>query len=79
MFITVCAVICDWENWTEIEDYAEAKQKWLTQFLELKNGIPSHDTFRRIFCILEFNEFQKFFIKWTGLRDDYLLKVLFTG
>ena len=66
MFITVCAVICGCENWTEIEDYAEAKYEWLSQFLELKNGIPSHDTFRRIFCILEFDEFQKFFIKWTS-------------
>ena len=50
----------------DIEDYAEAKKEWLSQFLDLKNGIPSHDTFRRIFCILEFDEFQKFFIKWTS-------------
>ena len=54
------------ENWSEIEDYAEAKKEWLSQFLDLKNGVPSHDTFRRIFCILEFDEFQKFFIKWTS-------------
>ncbi len=66
MFITVCAVVCGCENWTEIEDYAQAKEEWFLQFLELKNGIPSHDTFRRIFCILDFNEFQKFFIKWTS-------------
>lgn len=65
IFITVCAVICGCENWSEIEDYAEAKKTWFLQFLELKNGIPSHDTFRRIFCILEFEEFQRFFINWT--------------
>jgi predicted transposase YbfD/YdcC len=66
LFITVCAVICGCENWSEIEDYAIAKEAWLRQFLNLKNGIPSHDTFRRVFCILDFNEFQKFFINWTN-------------
>ena len=66
LFITVCAVICGCENWSEIEDYAEAKKEWFLEFLELKNGIPSHDTFRRIFCILDFDELQKFFIKWTS-------------
>lgn len=66
IFITVCAVICGCENWSEIEDYAEAKKDWFLQFLELKNGVPSHDTFRRIFCILEFEEFQRFFINWTS-------------
>lgn len=79
LFITVCAVICGCENWSEIEDYAVAKEEWLREFLELKNGIPSHDTFRRVFCILDFNEFQKFFIKWTSeirkklnIKDDQI-------
>ena len=48
IFIAVCAIISGAECWTEMEDYAEAKKDWLSSFLKLPNGIPSHDTFRRI-------------------------------
>ena len=66
VFIVVCAVICGCEHWTEIEDYGLEKESWLRTFLFLKGGIPSHDTFRRIFCILKFEEFQKIFFAWTA-------------
>jgi predicted transposase YbfD/YdcC len=66
VFIAVCAVICGCEHWTKIEDYGLAKESWLRTILTLKEGIPSHDTFRRIFCILRFEEFQKVFFEWTG-------------
>jgi hypothetical protein len=66
LFIGICAVISGCEYWTEIEDYAQTKQDWFLSFLELKNGIPSHDTFRRVFCILDFTVFQKMFISWTA-------------
>jgi hypothetical protein len=65
IFIAVCAVICGCEHWTEIEDYGLAKESWLRTILTLKGGIPSHDTFRRIFCILKFEEFQTIFFSWT--------------
>jgi predicted transposase YbfD/YdcC len=75
LFMTVCAVVSGCENWSEIEDYAESKKDWFLQFLELKNGIPSHDTFRRIFCILKFEEFQVFFINWTNqIREKLNIK-----
>ena len=65
IFIAVCAIISGAECWTEMEDYAEAKKDWLSSFLKLPNGILSHDTFRRVFCLLNFESFQKAFINWT--------------
>ena len=65
LFIAVCAVISGCECWTEIEDYGQAKEQWLRGFLDLEGGIPSHDTFRRLFCILDFESFQRVFIDWT--------------
>jgi predicted transposase YbfD/YdcC len=79
LFVAVCAVISGCECWTEMEDYADAKKDWLRGFLKLKGGIPSHDTFRRIFCILDFDKFQKIFIEWThevkkklGVKKDQI-------
>ena len=61
----MCAVISGAEGWTQIEEFGEAKKEWLKGFLELKNGIPSHDTIRRVFILLDPQEFQKGFIKWV--------------
>lgn len=46
--IAICAVICGAEGWTDIQTYGLVKYEWLKQFLELPNGIPSHDTFSRM-------------------------------
>ena len=62
--IAICAVICGAEGWVAIETYGKAKYKWLQQFLELPNGIPSHDTFARIFSRLDPQEFQECFLSW---------------
>ena len=51
--IALCAVISGAEAWTAIEAYGHAKRDWLAQFFRLPNGIPSHDTFRRVFCLLD--------------------------
>jgi hypothetical protein len=52
--IAICAVICGADSWVLIEAYGKIKQEWLKQFLELTNGIPSHDTFARVFAIQRF-------------------------
>ena len=62
--IAICAVICGAEGWTDIETYGLAKYEWLKQFLELPNGIPSHDTFSRLFARLNPQQFQQCFINW---------------
>jgi hypothetical protein len=48
--IAICGVICGADSWVEIEEFGRAKQEWLKGFLELPNGIPSHDTFGRVFA-----------------------------
>jgi predicted transposase YbfD/YdcC len=65
MVLTVCAVICGCETWEEIQDYGREKQRWLKRFLALPNGIPSHDTIRRLFIRLEPQEMQRCFLKWV--------------
>lgn len=59
--IAICAVISGAESWTAVEAYGYAKQDWLARFLRLPNGIPSHDTFRRVFCLLDPEAFQRSF------------------
>ncbi len=62
--IAICAVICGADTWVDIESYGRAKLEWLKQFLELPNGIPSHDTFARVFAQLDPEQFQKSFLNW---------------
>jgi predicted transposase YbfD/YdcC len=62
--IAICAVICGAEGWTDIETYGVTKYEWLKQFLELPNGIPSHDTFARLFARLNPQQFQQCFLSW---------------
>ncbi len=66
LVIAICAVICGAEHWTEIEEFGEAKHEWLATFLELKNGIPSHDTFRRVFILLDNLALKQVFLEWVA-------------
>lgn len=52
VMIAICAIICGADSWVEIEQYGLSKESWLSTFLELPNGIPSHDTFERLFARL---------------------------
>ena len=62
--IALCAVICGAETWVGVATYGVAKQNWLKQFLELPFGIPSHDTFGRVFTMLNPEKFQECFLNW---------------
>jgi predicted transposase YbfD/YdcC len=62
--IAICAVICGAEGWTQVEEFGKAKLKWFQTFLSLPNGIPSHDTFGRVFAKLEPEAFERCFLKW---------------
>ncbi len=64
IFITIVAVICGCETWNDIENYGKAKENWLKQFLKLPNGIPSHDTFNRVFSIIDPIQMEKSFVNW---------------
>jgi hypothetical protein len=63
--IAICAVICGAENWVDIAMYGTKKADWLKQFMDLKNGIPSHDTFGRVFRLLKAEGFQACFSGWV--------------
>jgi hypothetical protein len=67
--IAICAVISGAESWTAVEAYGHAKHDWLKSLLALPNGIPSHDTFRRVFCLLDPEAFQQSFADWARRRD----------
>lgn len=62
--IAVCATICGAETWEEIAEFGEAKQIWFKSFLSLPHSIPSHDTFRRVFLLVEPKQFQESFLEW---------------
>jgi hypothetical protein len=51
--IAICAVICGADIWVDVELFGQSKLTWLKRFLELSNGIPSHDTFGRVFGLLD--------------------------
>ena len=65
IIIAICGVICGAETWTDIELFGNERQEWLKEFLELKNGIPSHDTFGRVFARLDPEQFQARFAGWV--------------
>ena len=69
--IAICAVICGAEGWVDIENFGKSKVIWLKTFLELPNGIPSHDTFGRVFSLIEPEEFQKSFQGWVQSIHEF--------
>jgi predicted transposase YbfD/YdcC len=71
--LTICAVICGADSWTEIESYGQAKYDWLKESLALPNGIPSHDTIARLFIRLDPEQLQDCFLSWIEALTQTLV------
>lgn len=65
-FIAIAAVLSGAESWNDIEDYGKTKKEWLNSFLSLPNGIPSHDTFNRVFSAIDPSVFEECFMQWVN-------------
>ena len=66
LILTILAPICGAHNWVEIEQWGEARKAWLSQFLQLPHGIPSHDTFGRVCCRLHPASLPQAFVSWMS-------------
>lgn len=68
--ISVLAVLCGAEDFTDIEEFGKRRRDWLGEFLELPNGIPSHDTFRRVMAAMERKQFAACLFEWTKSLNE---------
>ncbi len=65
LLIALCGVICGAEGWAEIEEFGRTKEAWLPSFLELPNGIPSHDPFGRVCARIDSQQCETCFLEWV--------------
>jgi predicted transposase YbfD/YdcC len=62
--IALCGIICGAESWVEIAEFGRVKAEWFASFLDLPHGIPSHDTFGRVFAQVDATQFETCFAQW---------------
>lgn len=76
IIIAICGMICGAEGWVEIEEFGKEKEEWLKTLLELPNGIPSHDTFGRVFARLDPVKFEECFFQWVQSLNETIAGVI---
>ena len=70
--IAICAVVCGADSWVDVEMFGKSKKDWLARLLELPNGIPSHDTFGRVFARLDPVQFERCFKEWVDVVNEVM-------
>ena len=70
--IAICATICGADSWVHVDLFGRSKLEWFQTFLELPNGLPSHDTFGDVFARLDPAQFQNCFVSWTQAIAELL-------
>lgn len=77
LVIGICTLLCGGEGFNDMQDFGKAKQEWFKSFLRLPCGIPSHDTFNRVFAALDPREFLECFLRWTqSLRQTVAQEIV---
>lgn len=76
IIIAICGMICGAEGWVEIEEFGKEKEEWLKSILELPNGIPSHDTFGRVFARLDPIKCEECFFQWVQSLSETIAGVI---
>ena len=66
LVVSVCALVCGVDDFVGIQWWAEERIDWLRRYVKLENGIPSHDTYGRLFGLLEKTALEKSFRRWVG-------------
>lgn len=74
--MTTCALLCGADDWNAVEFFAHQREDWFRQFLQLPGGIPSHDTFNRLFSLLDPAQFRELFTTWV---QDILIETPLSG
>ena len=64
LVVAICALLCGANDWVAVETFGQAKRAWFARFLDLAHGIPSHDTFGRVFALLSPPALQGCFLRW---------------
>jgi predicted transposase YbfD/YdcC len=76
IIIAILGVLCGAEGWVEIESFGNTKEAWLKSFLDLPNGIPSHDTFGRVFARIDPKQFEACFLNWVRSLHEKITGVI---
>tara|TARA_R110001606_G_scaffold399130_1_gene580964 strand:- start:756 stop:1166 length:411 start_codon:yes stop_codon:yes gene_type:complete len=76
VFMTTCAILCGADDWESIQLFADTRKDWFKQFLRLPSGIPSHDTFNRLFSLLNPACYREMFCGWV---QDMLIDTPLSG
>src|SRR5690348_12943285 len=65
IILAICGIICGAEGWVDIEEFGKAREAFFREWLELPDGIPSHDTFGRVFALIDPQQFESSFMQWV--------------
>jgi predicted transposase YbfD/YdcC len=76
IIIAICGMVCGAEGWVGIEEFGTEKEEWLKTIWELPNGIPSHDTFGRVFARLDPVKFEEGFFQWVHSLNETIAGVI---